>query len=136
MLFPLWIMAFIVLSMILLFVFWLWALIDCLKSKLNVPEKLSWIIILLFLHFIGAFIYLIFSKIGGHKMVKTKSFKGKKLFRSKKNRMIAGVCGGLGEYLGVDPTIIRLLWVLLVFLSFGAAILAYIIAWIIIPKGR
>lgn len=56
-----------------------------------------------------------------------------KLYRSKSNRIIAGVCGGIGEYLGIDPTLIRLLWILFS-LSIGAGLLAYIIAWIIIPE--
>ena len=62
--------------------------------------------------------------------------KGKKLLRSKKNRVIAGVCGGIGEYLGIDPTVIRLLWVLFTFLSVGAGLIAYIIAWILIPEKK
>jgi len=78
----------------------------------------------------------VFAKSGGAKLAKEKSVKGKKLFRSKKNRMIAGVCGGIAEYLEIDPTVVRLIWVLLVFLSFGAAIIAYIIAWIIVPEGK
>ena len=82
---------------------------------------------------IGAILYFIFGKSGG-KMAKTKSVKGKKLYRSTKNRMIAGVCGGIGEYFEVDPTLIRLLWVLLIFFSFGAAILAYLVAWVIVPE--
>ena len=57
----------------------------------------------------------------------------KQLYRSKTNCMIAGVCGGLGEYLDVDPTFIRLLWVLFI-LAGGSGILAYIIAWIVIPQ--
>jgi phage shock protein C len=55
----------------------------------------------------------------------------KKLYRSKTNRMICGVCGGLGEYLNIDPTIIRLLTVLLAFT--GGGLVAYIIAAILIP---
>lgn len=55
----------------------------------------------------------------------------KKLYRSKTNRMICGVCGGIGEYLNIDPTIIRLLTILLAFT--GGGILAYIIAAIVIP---
>ena len=67
-------------------------------------------------------------------MKKTK-FKGKRLYRSKKNMMIAGVCGGIGEYFSVDPTLIRLLWVILtVFSGFFPGIIAYIICWIIIPE--
>lgn len=57
----------------------------------------------------------------------------KKLYRSKKNKMIAGVCAGLGDYFEMDPTLIRLGAVLLVLLA-GTGILAYIIGWIIIPS--
>ena len=56
----------------------------------------------------------------------------KKLTRSG-NRMICGVCGGIGEYLGIDATVVRLLWVLLSVVG-GAGVLAYIIAAIIIPE--
>ena len=57
----------------------------------------------------------------------------RKLYRSRKNRMLCGVCGGLGEYLGVDPTIVRILWILFS-LAYGAGILAYILACIVIPE--
>lgn len=57
----------------------------------------------------------------------------KKLTKSATNRMICGVCAGIGEYLGMDPTVIRLLWVLLTFFG-GSGIIAYIIAAIIIPE--
>lgn len=62
----------------------------------------------------------------------------KKLYRSENNKMIAGVCGGMGEYFNVDPTIIRLAWVLLSlpFAIFGGVIV-YIAAALIIPiKGN
>lgn len=58
----------------------------------------------------------------------------KKLFRSSTDRMLCGVCGGIGEYFGVDSTLIRLAWAVLACITFGTAILAYIIAAIIIPK--
>ncbi|MBI3051918.1 PspC domain-containing protein [Candidatus Woesearchaeota archaeon] len=58
----------------------------------------------------------------------------KRLYISKKNSIIAGVCGGIGEYLGVDPTVIRVLWVLLTLLSMGFGIVAYILAWVIMPE--
>jgi len=58
----------------------------------------------------------------------------KKLYRSKKNRVIVGVCGGLGEYLNVDPTVVRLIWIILTLFSLGFGILAYILAWIIMPE--
>ncbi|AKJ40177.1 MULTISPECIES: PspC domain-containing protein [Methanosarcina] len=57
-----------------------------------------------------------------------------RLYRSKKNRIIAGVCGGLGEYFKVDPTLIRLLWLLISIVGTGSGLVAYIIAWIIIPE--
>lgn len=58
----------------------------------------------------------------------------KKLYRSKTNKMIAGVCGGIGEYFNIDPTLVRLAWVLLsIPLAFFGGVLAYIIAAIIIP---
>ena len=47
--------------------------------------------------------------------------------------MIAGVCAGIGEYFEIDPTLIRLLWVLFSFTG-GAGVLAYIIAYVIIPE--
>ncbi|MAG20327.1 PspC domain-containing protein [archaeon] len=59
----------------------------------------------------------------------------RKLERSKKNRIIAGVCGGIGEYFKVDPVLIRLLCVLAI-LGAGSGLLAYIIAWIIIPDEK
>ncbi len=57
----------------------------------------------------------------------------KRLYRSITNKIIGGVCGGLGEYFDVDPVLVRVITVLL-FLATGFGILAYIIAWIIIPK--
>lgn len=59
--------------------------------------------------------------------------KTKKLYRSSTNKVIAGVCGGLGEYLNVDPVIVRLIWILTIFFG-GAGLVAYILAWIIIPQ--
>jgi phage shock protein C len=57
----------------------------------------------------------------------------KRLYRSRTNKIIAGVCGGIAEYSNLDPTIVRLLWLLLS-LIWGTGIVAYIIAWIIIPE--
>lgn len=62
-----------------------------------------------------------------------KKTKVKKLYRSN-NRIIGGVCAGIAEYLDIDPTVIRLLWVIFTLLSIGVGIIAYIIAWIIIPE--
>lgn len=57
----------------------------------------------------------------------------KRLYRSRSDRMISGVCGGLGEYLKVDPTLIRLAFVALA-LAAGPGIPLYVILWLIIPQ--
>ena len=57
----------------------------------------------------------------------------KKLYRSARQNVIAGVCGGLAEYLNVDVTIIRLIWSITIFFG-GTGLLLYLIAAIIIPK--
>ncbi len=57
----------------------------------------------------------------------------KKLYLSDTDRKLGGVCGGIGEYLEIDSTIIRLLWVILIFMA-GTGIIAYIVAWAIVPK--
>ena len=56
----------------------------------------------------------------------------KRLYRSRTDKKIAGVCGGLAKYFDVDPVIIRLLWILFVLFG-GAGIILYIIAWIVVP---
>ena len=59
----------------------------------------------------------------------------KTLTRSKSNRMIGGVCAGLGDYLNIDPTIVRLLFVLGFFAFNGAMLLVYLIMAIVTPEG-
>jgi len=59
----------------------------------------------------------------------------KRLFRSKDDKTIAGVCSGIAEYLEIDPVIIRLLLVLLIF-GYGAGILMYLLALLIIPLRK
>ena len=58
----------------------------------------------------------------------------KRLMRSVYDNKLAGVCAGIAHYFGVDPTLVRLIWLVLVFTPPGAGIIAYIIAWIIIPR--
>jgi len=60
--------------------------------------------------------------------------KRKRIYRSGKEKILGGVCGGLGDYFDIDPTIIRLLWVFFA-LAYGTGILAYLIAWLIIPRN-
>ncbi len=57
----------------------------------------------------------------------------KKWYRSRNDRMIGGVAGGIAEYFEIDPVIVRIIFVLALF--FGAGILAYILLWIIIPEA-
>ena len=58
----------------------------------------------------------------------------KHLYRSKRDRVFGGVCGGIAEYLEVDPVVVRLVWAMITLISMGMGILAYLIAWIIIPE--
>jgi phage shock protein C len=56
----------------------------------------------------------------------------KRLYRSRNEEMIAGVCGGLAEYLNVDPTVIRLVFLLLLFAG-GGGLFLYVVLWVIMP---
>lgn len=58
----------------------------------------------------------------------------KKLYLSDTNRKIGGVCGGLGEYFDKDPTLFRILFVLVTIVSFGFGIIVYLAMWLIIPR--
>ena len=59
----------------------------------------------------------------------------KRLYRSRSERMIGGICGGLGEYFNVDPTLVRLIAVVIILITgILPGILAYLIAWVIIPE--
>jgi phage shock protein PspC (stress-responsive transcriptional regulator) len=56
-----------------------------------------------------------------------------RLYRSRDNRMLGGVAGGLADYLGIDPSLVRIGWVLL-FLAGGIGLLLYIVMWIVVPE--
>ena len=59
----------------------------------------------------------------------------KKLYRSRKDRVLAGICGGIGEYLNIDPVLIRVIWLLAVLCSgIVPGVIAYIIFIFIIPE--
>ena len=58
---------------------------------------------------------------------------GKKLYKSSSNRILCGVCGGVGEYLGVDPVIVRIIVLILCF-AVGGGLIIYILAAILMPK--
>ena len=59
----------------------------------------------------------------------------KRLYRSKKERMVGGICGGIAEYFDVDPTLIRIVWVVITAFGIIPGILAYLVCWIIIPEN-
>jgi phage shock protein PspC (stress-responsive transcriptional regulator)/gas vesicle protein len=59
----------------------------------------------------------------------------RRLYRSGKNRILGGVCGGVSEYFKMDPTLIRILWVIIVFFPPGLGILMYILFWIFVPRN-
>jgi phage shock protein C len=61
---------------------------------------------------------------------------GKRLERSMRDKKIAGVCAGFAHYLGVDVTLVRLIWLVLVFVPPCIGLIAYIVAWIIMPKSH
>lgn len=58
----------------------------------------------------------------------------KRLYRSRSDRKIAGVCGGIAEHFGWDPTLVRLGWVLLTLMG-GSGVLIYLILWVVMPEA-
>lgn len=70
---------------------------------------------------------------GGEKEGITTMSNVKRLYRSRYEKKIGGVCAGLADFFQIDVTVVRLIWVLLAVFA-GTGILAYIIAWIIIPE--
>jgi phage shock protein C len=58
----------------------------------------------------------------------------KRLCRSRKDRILGGICGGLGDHIDADPSIIRLVWIVVTLISFGTGIIVYAAAWIIVPE--
>ena len=59
---------------------------------------------------------------------------GKVLVRNRDNRIVAGVCAGLADYLGMDVNVVRLLVAVVTVFTAGTAILAYLVAWAVIPE--
>lgn len=57
----------------------------------------------------------------------------KRLYRSRRNAVIGGVCGGIGEYFDIDPVLVRIIWLFAVFS--GVGVLAYFVFWLLIPQG-
>ena len=62
--------------------------------------------------------------------------KQKRLYRSGKDKILGGVCGGVADYFGWDPTLVRIAWVI-ISLIYGAGVLLYLVCWAIMPlKGK
>ncbi len=57
-----------------------------------------------------------------------------RLYRSVRERKLAGICGGMAEYLGIDPTLVRVIWILAALFSFGIVILLYLVLIFVIPS--
>jgi phage shock protein PspC (stress-responsive transcriptional regulator) len=58
----------------------------------------------------------------------------RKLMRTREGRMVAGVCSGIGEYLGVDANVIRLVLALITVITAGSGVLLYLAAWVVVPE--
>jgi phage shock protein PspC (stress-responsive transcriptional regulator) len=58
----------------------------------------------------------------------------KKYYRSKTDRMLGGVCGGMADYLGLDTVLVRVLWVVLTLALFGTGLIAYVLLWLLAPE--
>lgn len=59
----------------------------------------------------------------------------KRIYRSRSNRIIGGVCGGIAEYMNLDPTVVRVITALLTFVM-GMSLWVYLLAWLIIPEEK
>lgn len=68
-------------------------------------------------------------------MTNNSAFSGKTLRRSRDSRMLSGVCGGLGEYFNIDPTLVRIGVVALTIFTGGTGLIAYGVAWIVMPEA-
>ena len=67
-------------------------------------------------------------------MAKDEKEEIKRVYRSRKDRKIAGVCGGIAEYFSIDPVLVRLLFVAMLFMGF-VGIIVYLVAWLIMPEN-
>lgn len=123
--------TFILIFCLIVIGIWIWALVDCIRSEMDTVTKLIWVLIILIFNIIGAIVYFLFKR--SEKAVKHTNTK--KLVRSD-DKIIAGVCAGIADYFGIDPTIVRLLWILLTIFSVGTGVILYIIAAIIIPHEK
>lgn len=61
---------------------------------------------------------------------------GKRLVRTPDDKMVAGVCGGVARYLGVDANLVRILLVAAVVFGLGSGVILYLVGWVLMPEGR
>ncbi len=100
-----------------------------LGALLNMPVSvIFWVLLILM-------IFMSWKKSGGNDW-QNGSYRMRKLFRSRTNRYITGICGGIGEYFDVDPTLVRLAFAALAVFGGGTIIVMYLIASLIIPSDR
>jgi len=95
----------------------------------QIPWQTVWAVLFIV---IGA--VLLFNKTRSDKAEGEEKYSDKKLYRSRQQKMVGGVCGGLSEYFEIDVSIVRVLWVIGTLLSIGLGILAYIVMLIIFPE--
>lgn len=125
------------LAIILLIAIWIWSIIDCLNTDKKTIEKLMWLVVIVVFNILGSIIYFIFKdSIGSLERKNKKKQHVKELRRSKDNKILAGVFGGIGEYFSIDPTIIRLIWVVITIFSVGTGLILYLAAILIIPEKK
>jgi phage shock protein PspC (stress-responsive transcriptional regulator) len=116
-------------SLILLFIlvlFWFWTLIHCLFSDLGFKEKVVWVLGMVLFPLLSNVLYLFFIN-KGFKITKTNFFLGD-------DKIVAGVCSGLANKLKIDQFYVRIISIILLFISLGVVFIAYLVLWIIMPK--
>ena len=96
----------------------------------HIPWQSVWAVLLIVIGLV-----LLFNKSKAQKVVSEVTGMEKKLYRSRQQKMIGGVCGGLAEYFDLDVSLIRVIWAIGTFLSAGAGILVYIIMLIVFPEA-
>ena len=120
-----------------LFAFWVWALVDCLRSDLDENDRLVWAVVIILLHALGALIYVAMKPSLREKEGKPRRQRKRsgRLARSPRHKVFGGVCGGLAERWGVNPVAVRLLWVAgTLVLQVFPGVLVYIIFWAALPE--
>jgi phage shock protein PspC (stress-responsive transcriptional regulator) len=96
----------------------------------HIPWQTVWAVLLII---IGAVLLFNKTKAGSGEGEEGES--DKKLYRSRTQKMIGGVCGGLAEYFEIDVSVVRVLWVIGTLLSIGLGVLAYLVMLIVFPEG-